>query len=228
MGESFINKPDCEGCSDIFNHTWGDEPGPSVNSFWSPGSSDTVVETVKELHRKSREGLLDKLDNLECMNQYGRSIQSSRGSLLLVVRDTDVPSKPLKGVSNTSPIFAWAESYPFNENNYASSDPYRWICRMTKDDNANCMQNIGKEKADPDNWAVGNYCEMDGKPPGFCDTNMKGPIQYCLSERLGERCEIQWSLAIAIVVCILGVSMTYFVRHAASLTVDQVNLCVVD
>src|SRR3954464_14479 len=61
VSQSFLDDTDCLGCD-----------------------NSTLPDTSAMLHQTARAGLLDRLENKDCINQYATVIQSFRRNLLLV------------------------------------------------------------------------------------------------------------------------------------------------
>jgi hypothetical protein len=50
---------------------------------------------------------------------------------------------------------------------------------------------------------------------------MKGPIEYCLSERAEEHCKVHWNLSIAALVTVLNVLKAALIFYTAFFTKEQ-------
>ncbi|PVH98173.1 hypothetical protein DM02DRAFT_596380 [Periconia macrospinosa] len=199
VGQSFIDNPNCDGCTDVYDSThWN-----STSRSLYPNATN---EKVRDLRQKAREGRLKRLENLDCINTYAKMIQSTFGSVLLVVQDKDVPSQNPKSMQENSSVF-W-DSFNYNAQGSIDMEPYKWICSSfaTNRSSPDCTKNIGKVRASPVDWTVKIPC-LIGQRDDECEntgSHMKGPIQYCLAEEVEPVCRIQWSMPIAIVVVILN------------------------
>ena len=193
VGQSFVDSSDCPNCSG----------------------------TEQYIHRKSQEGLLERLDNIDCINAYAPSLQSSRGDVLLVTKDADIPLKKENISINEppSPVF-WhyyfssyiVESFDIH---WRPTPTYNWMCTSLGDQQAACNTNIDLLITSAANWTVGGSCI-----PGndwICEDRvyMRGPIQYCLSEKLEPKCQVQWSTPIAALVTALNLLKAILIFYTA-------------
>ncbi|CAI6338008.1 unnamed protein product [Periconia digitata] len=224
VGQSFVDNPDCKGCSTILDRTAVDlanntkpDRGTSCG-FYNIKNGTAFNIAVASLHEKAHTGLLDRIEPIDCINQYGQMIQSKHGSLILVFRDEDVPSVRDECMSANSPVFFAAET---KEPGVDYIDvPYHWICPTAQINNSpGCdgQMDLDKVKQSPANWTVGFYPCSDGDNSRYttCSRNSRGPIQYCLSEKVEARCELRWSIAIAVVVILLNAFKACLIFYTA-------------
>lgn len=195
VGQSFIENPNCEGCSVILNAT------RAFNYVYDSDHLDrgpAYLKKIQYLHQQAHEGQLEKLGNLDCINAYAQMIQSNRGSLFLVVRDEDVPAPDnYTWMGQESPVF-WRTDIPSsqeNPNNMLANyaDPYKWICSWQSKGyfanyHVNCIDDVKEIKNSPSEW----------------DTYSGAPIQYCLNVKIEADCQIRWNTQIAIVMVVLN------------------------
>lgn len=146
----------------------------------------------------------ERLSNRDCIREYGKQFIDNRRDLILVVPgDGEEPRYYSHGIdSNSRQPFAWV-CYSFNRDLYGNSS---------------------YEYTDPPPCDVNNYTNQGDSCP--CDVNnyinqadswkVNGStVQYCLSERMDERCSLQFSMHImvAVIICnaVKSVCMFYTV-----------------
>jgi hypothetical protein len=78
VSQSFVDDTDCFNCTE----------------FELP----EIREPIQMMHKKARKNELEKLNNLECIEQYARMLQSKRRNVLLVASDDKLP--PVNGSRN--------------------------------------------------------------------------------------------------------------------------------
>ena len=118
---------------------------------------------------------LTKLDNTACIKAYGKDYVSSYGDLLLVSSAKNI----------TSSLLAW-ELYSLPSTLSPGRHTYEWICSDYEEKFSpklarSCDPDEATAKADE--WTVGSQ-----------------PIDYCLSRKIEERCKLQFSLIIMVIV----------------------------
>ncbi|KAF2175728.1 hypothetical protein K469DRAFT_743214 [Zopfia rhizophila CBS 207.26] len=168
VSESFVNNPECLNCG-IVNTTTG------------------LEETIRFLHQGARTGIIDRLENSDCINQYAQMIQSKRRNVLLVSKDSNMPSANNHTSFRGSNVYSYAyfQADEATDTIYAL-DIYRWMCK-DYDREKKCGNEIPKIKKNPQAWTVNTY-----------------PVEYCLSERAPPVCKLQFSATIAILITILN------------------------
>lgn len=132
---------------------------------------------LTRLHEVARAGELVRLENSDCMKSYLPTYQSTNGNVILVASDYHSPGLEF---TMEQPIID-PESYDW--------EPSRWICSGLRHgrherhyDASRCSSFISDSGAHTD-WVVRSY-----------------DIRYCLSEKVPEKCKLQYSLPLAIVV----------------------------
>lgn len=173
VNQSFVDNPTCQGCSGILI--------PGEVAKWTTNGKDfpnIVDEKISHLHQLSREGRLERLENVDCINAYAQMIQSNRGSVLLVAQGDVEPDLSTKWLADSSPL-----SWLVDSRSAAREDPYQWICGTATD----CAGRIDEVRAAATNWTI-----------------LGSNVQYCLSEKIESECTIRWSLEIGIIVLVLN------------------------
>ena len=145
----------------------------SANAFEvaSYNASQTVLDKLRDTKNE-----LQTLGNSECIQAYARSYVSKHASVLLVSADTN---------ENDS-VLVWYGTRRIDGLGAAQD----WICNINATngsvyahDGSFVSCDISKDIKDPRDWRNGGY-----------------KIDYCLSEPVDEKCKIQFSTAIMIVV----------------------------
>ncbi|KAH7378303.1 hypothetical protein BKA66DRAFT_149201 [Pyrenochaeta sp. MPI-SDFR-AT-0127] len=141
----------------------------------STPQSDTNP-TEARLVDSVREGHFEKLDRLNCLENYGNTFQASYGDVWLVVNAGDLEKmRNTTAVRNITHIVI-----------EPGCDMSGWICNSTCD---RCDQKTVNEL-------------KIGGGPWMVDHN---PVEYCLSERTEEKCRIRFSIQIAVIVIIMNI-----------------------
>lgn len=140
----------------------------------------------------------DRLEILDCVNAYAKTIQSARADLILVTTEEDVASpndwpgpmsKPAQNVTlwNVAVVTA----------NVGNRNPLGWMCDQSLSDNGTCLD-IEKLRATAAKGFIGSH-----------------PVQYCLSKKMEPDCKIQWNTQIAIIVTVLNFIKTAVILYTA-------------
>ncbi|KIX02466.1 uncharacterized protein Z518_08407 [Rhinocladiella mackenziei CBS 650.93] len=121
---------------------------------------------------------LDRLSNADCMDAYRNSILTNRRNLFVITANNTY---------NDGSLVTWTESHPYDRDRPAF-DPLGWICIFLPkynglhfSDQPRC--NVQDVIGEAGTWSIADY-----------------PVDYCLSQPVEERCQMQFSLAILIVV----------------------------
>lgn len=128
---------------------------------------------------------LKRFNNRECISNYATGLQTNYASLLLVTDEFNS---------------ATADFGNLKDNCAPETDPYRWICtgyNSTASDRS-CTSLVPQMLADPDTGVVNNY--------SLHSTDLK--VKYCLSESILERCTVEYSLPLILVVIIANIIKT--------------------
>jgi len=121
------------------------------------------------LREKLAKGHLVRFDKSDCIRAYATTFQSTYGNLILITDD----------------VHATEYEAMYYEEVYSPSpypgNPFKWIC-LGRLDGHYCSYFVSDIRAHASNWVVNGH-----------------PVNYCLSEKLPEKCKVQYSLPLAIV-----------------------------
>ncbi|MCJ1263852.1 hypothetical protein MMC22_003722 [Lobaria immixta] len=141
-------------------------------------------DTISSLYQAARNSLLERMDNSRCIQAYAHDYLSDRSDLLLIGSDENSTSTPT--------VFFTGDVNYFRINQYGSDcvhDMYAWIC-PSLDCLDPCQAHLQQVLADTSHW----------KPQQKFDIE----VDFCLSQRTPERCKLQFSLHIVIVVIVIN------------------------
>jgi hypothetical protein len=134
-----------------------------------------------------KEGRLDEMTPLECINAYSVTFQSTRGNVYLVVEEGSMPVDEAYG------------GYPsISLNQSCSADTgTMWIYSQFEDEAGTCFEQDGNRflprlQADPLLWAP-----FSGRS-----------VRQCFTEPTDDKCKINYSLHLAIVVILFNAVKT--------------------
>ena len=133
------------------------------------------------LHQAVRNGSLERMNNSRCIQAYAHDYLSDRSNLLLIGSDENSTSTPT--------VFSIASvDYTYNSQlgGDCVQDVYDWICPKY-DCPDSCQAHLPQILADASHW----------KPAHV-------EIKFCLSQQTPERCKLQFSLQIVIVVIVIN------------------------
>jgi hypothetical protein len=177
--------------------------------YWSDYEVKDIPNVLHNLHKDAQLGLLERMDQNECLNRYATSIQSNRRSLLLVASDDKFPTAQDNRFINGSHVY-WAS--PFYASDAMSgdraADSYQWICSALGKQGT-CSSNVNEVHNNPSAWRVGNNCEGTGTTISACNLGTF-PVEYCLSQPAEPHCKLQFDKSIAILVTFLNLSKLFF------------------
>lgn len=133
-----------------------------------------------------------ELSNRDCINTYATDVRTRYGSLLLVADDFN------------STYYDFALIGPWND----AHDPYNWMC--TALEASPCSRMI--HQVNPDNWTITEeIVEWVGErifDPTTQTYPVIGPmtfrVRYCLAETVPERCTVEYSLPLVIIVVLVN------------------------
>jgi hypothetical protein len=157
-------------------------------------NSGTFQETSFEMTKKNVMDLQQSIPSLErlsapdCVRAYSTDILSDRKNLLAVTSnatsDNTVIGSSDKSTVNT--VFSWLDSGEI------LGDTYWWLCSGSLEGTYGCDYSSIVSQASNGTWMLNTLAPV--------------VIEYCLSERVEERCRLQFNLPIMIVViiCNLG------------------------
>lgn len=161
------------------------------------GSSDVIIDadlprpfqqTLARLYNQQVDGQLARLENADCINTYATTFQSTHSNLMLITDHV-----------NATEFKAFRRQTVFNP--LTDTDPYMWICIGRLDDRT-CASFVPDIVAHASDWTVNNDYH----------------INYCLSEPVPEKCKLQYSLDLAIVVIIFNFVKAIVIGCAASMS----------
>ena len=119
-------------------------------------------------------GSLQRLENKECIEDYSPLIVSNRGNVL-VVSSYQNSTHSLLGI-DASHTYGFLSDFM----------PSAWICK------GQCNCEVNEVKANANDWTYCNGAEWYESP--------QYPIAYCLSTKTEDRCKLQFSVAIMVIV----------------------------
>ncbi|MCJ1466111.1 hypothetical protein MMC07_004730 [Pseudocyphellaria aurata] len=177
-------------------------PATTVNNYNLSLTYDSLkidlYDMVVNLHELARNGSLQHLDNSACIQAYAHEYLSDRSHLLLIVSDAN----PVPAVLSTSTI----NSVEISKQLECVPDTYFWIC-ANADCNHSCQSHLSEVLADTENWHP-NYNDRDVQYRTYHSISVHpdGELEakYCLSQQTPERCKLQFSLQIVIVVIVIN------------------------
>jgi hypothetical protein len=153
---------------------------------------------------------LERLSPEDCVSTYETTFQSKYASVVLISDafdgNTDVPA------ADTAVIYVDTARVP-GAGEYIDTVPYHWICDDKLDGlyyDYNCADRVGNVKSG-DEWVVGGY-----------------KIDYCLAERTAEKCTLEYSLPLAIIVICVNFVKALLICLAPSLLGDGPLLTIGD
>ncbi|GAB1191853.1 hypothetical protein APSETT444_001036 [Aspergillus pseudonomiae] len=156
---------------------------------------DPASDVLLRLHAEAQNGTLQRLDISQCVNAYATDFQTSYGSLIVVTNDTD------QAVQYHS-VQHQATFMPVENLGAKASDPYQWICssqRQAKDRTCGQLLSDVKDQVSKNNWYVYGY-----------------QVGYCLAERPPQRCKLEYSLPLAIIVVVFNLVKAIIIGYTAA------------
>ncbi|KAL4998350.1 hypothetical protein BDV10DRAFT_73937 [Aspergillus recurvatus] len=145
---------------------------PRWNTTWHLPSAPRLARMADELERLTPE---------DCISAYETMFLSKYASVVLISDTWD----GITSVStNTTIVYVDSGQVPTAQT-YTKTVPYQWICSDEPDriiESYNCADRVGDVKAH-DEWVVNGY-----------------KIDYCLAERTAEKCTLEYSLPLAVIV----------------------------
>ncbi|KAL4815023.1 hypothetical protein BDW67DRAFT_176558 [Aspergillus spinulosporus] len=180
-----------------------------VATVWVPLWNGTEhFASAPRLVRMAAE--LERLSPKDCISAYEVMFMSKYANVVLISDafngSTDVPA------TNTGVIYIDTAWVP-RAGEYIDTVPYQWICDDTIENpynNYNCADRVDSIKSG-DEWVVGGY-----------------KIEYCLAERTAEKCTLEYSLPLAIVVICVNFVKALLICLAPSLLGDGPLLTIGD
>ena len=157
---------------------------PKLNSSLDPFSAPHYnAEHFQDL------STWDTLQNDNCMKSYSKRIVSDRGDVLVVTR-----------TNNT--LLAIADTYELSGYCLDCDSPYAWMCYDYQSDRRTVPgMDYSEVWCDP-NTLIGRKQYTNWTVSSVVNGSDNFPVQYCLSQPIDERCKLQFSLVIMMIVII--------------------------
>jgi hypothetical protein len=201
VSESFQNDTSCFSCSRF---------RPQFDASYSGEKIPRILERLR--HQYAIQGL-ERLSPSHCLEEYAQNIQSKRRNLLLVARDSDIPSVEQSYPVSIGPHIYYA-GYLYAEDvggAITAGRAYKWMCSGLDNDPLDCSSAIESVKNAPEQWTVRYYCNSS---PGLRCRELNWPVEYCLSERPKEHCKLHFEPTIAIYMTVFNlvkVAIMFFI-----------------
>ena len=153
--------------------------------------NQTMFPNIRSIQTQAK--TWQRLDKVDCINAYCTEFLNTRRNLVAVVVDNTTAEN--EAVKQVVPYLLDGNTMDSRYN------PYQWICdtddgvsrygytRSEAGDDRHCSSKLPKIKANAERWRV-----------------LGRDIQYCLSEQVTGNCNLNFSLAILVVVIICNVS----------------------
>ncbi|KAB8224941.1 hypothetical protein BDV33DRAFT_232682 [Aspergillus novoparasiticus] len=180
----------------------------SANSYWvftapegfvkqgvqnsTSGNEDTANDALNRLRAEAQNGTLQRLDISQCVNAYATDFQTTYGSLILVTNDTD----------QSQSVAQQTTFLPQENLRTSASDPYQWICSAqatAKEHTCSQLLSDVKDQVSKNSWYVDRY-----------------RVGYCLAERPPQRCKLEYSLPLAIIVIVFNLVKAIIIGYTAA------------
>lgn len=165
------------------NIIYNPDPDFLSNEDWSQAESDLQRARLDDL--KENQSSLKRLENEACMKAYGQEFVSAYSDVIVVSSAINDSNSLL--ATTLSPIIP-------NQQGFGTTT-YAWICISNPESQrpfpvgSDC--DVGKAATQADSWAVFTF-----------------PVKYCLSRPILERCKLQFSLWIMIIIIICNTVKT--------------------
>jgi len=156
-------------------------------------SSSDDYTFAQNIRLKAASNQLERLENNDCINAYAIDFQTRQGDLILVTNDTSPPSPYYYDNLNPRNIVINGSGTIVNDtdgNKESVLNPYGWVCGQSEFYNNTeplCSALLGR--INRTNWAP------FGKP-----------VSYCLADTIEQRCELQLSLELIVVVIVFNLA----------------------
>ncbi|KAL8635766.1 MAG: hypothetical protein Q9228_006781, partial [Teloschistes exilis] len=184
--------PTWEGTYDVTNSS-------NVDDFhsdrWTHGrfNQSALIERGSHLlHDVKNQSMWQRLENAECIKQYGQEFVSSRGDLLAVSPALN-DSFSIKWFGTEGPDADSASAYGWMCNRYPKGQygVYFQRCHLST-----VLQNAA-------NWTIrSDDIVSDTSYEAHLVGSRSDPVEYCLSKQVEELCRLQFSPALLIIVII--------------------------
>lgn len=138
-------------------------------------STRGIRTVINQLHRQALGKELDILKNTECIEGYAVPLQSNRGNLIVITENNK---------NRTADVFdAYEAAVPVQ---YVRDGPeqYSWLCTaLDLPANDQCIFHFEHLRKESSTWTING-----------------AKVKYCLSERVDEKCKLQFNLLLILVV----------------------------
>ena len=163
------------------------------------------INVINRMFSFAKEGSLDRLSKSECLDAYAQNYQSSRGSILLVVSN--------KTADFTEGAVADFEMrvVPMINPDDPSPDPFSWVCGNQEAKGRSCGSRLSSVRNEIDKWQP-----------------FDKPVEYCMSERIEQRCRLEYSIHLVLIVVLIGLLKTATMLYVAFWVDDTPMLTIGD
>ena len=156
-------------------------------------TSRSMMEPLKKLQQGFQS--LEHLSNAACIEAYSGNFVSNRADLLLISSHTNASQSVL--------YTEGPRSLALNEKIDRNYTQYRWMCQEMEHKNYplytyRSVPPCNAAKIKPERWTI--------------DTN---PIDHCLSQKVDERCSLQFSIAIMVIVIMCNITKMIIMAYIA-------------
>jgi hypothetical protein len=178
----------------------------SDDGNWVPVYEPPRDLVLRQLQESALAGKLDKLDNKDCIQSYGKMYLSDRSNLLLVGSAFPLTINDTAFISS---IYVFNEAIDNPQLSRCALDPVPWICPR-HDCEVACVNRLNE--VEPQNWtvteveAVGFVGSVESMEFGSVESARSAKsVDYCLSQPTEESCKLQFSLPIVMVIIFFNV-----------------------
>ncbi|QMW25983.1 hypothetical protein G4B84_001228 [Aspergillus flavus NRRL3357] len=180
----------------------------SANSYWvftapegflkqdvqnsTSDNEDTATDVLNRLRAEAQNGTLQRLDISQCVNAYATDFQTTSGSLILVTNDTD----------QSQSVAQQTTFLPQENMRTSASDLYQWICSaqaQAKEHTCSQLLSDVKDQVSKNSWYVDRY-----------------RVGYCLAELPPQRCKLEYSVPLAIIVIVFNLVKAIIIGYTAA------------
>lgn len=147
---------------------------------------------MNRLRAEAQNGTLQLLDISQCVNAYATDFQTIYGSLILVTNDTD----------QSQSVAQQTTFLPQENMRTSASAPYQWICSaqaQVKEHTCSQLLSDVKDQVSKNSWYVDRY-----------------RVGYCLAERPPQRCKLEYSVPLAIIVIVFNLVKAIIIGYTAA------------
>ena len=217
VSESFVDDAECLHCSTRPNNDTNIVDGYS--SLYYPNRDFPYL--LDTLWSRARNGTLDRLESVDCIDQYATLIQPYRRNVLLVAADDHFPGPDKNTFINSSHVYdAVAFASVDARGPQQAADAYQWMCSGLVPNDEQCTNRISDVKASASAWRVGSSNCTTTKNSTSWDIecspdHITYPVSYCLSEKAPAHCKVHFSRDISILVTMINLAKAALMFYAA-------------